>query len=179
MKNYKCNETVQAAKIVRIESIKESSSIALVLEGDPVPFVARYEWYMKYLPKVGGYFVKDVRGQTSYSSAGVFESNHTEIVPAIVTGKRTMSVLIGNSDDKLTQLQWSVFVMAVNRLIEGAAAKVHFSGGSAWDTCHQNCCFVIEIEEQYVAGFLERLKEIRENFHQDAAAIVLGETVFI
>lgn len=44
---------------------------------------------------------------------------------------QTLVVLIGNSDDKLTQKQWAGFVLELTDCIERRAAHVHFWGGSA------------------------------------------------
>lgn len=94
----------------------------------------------------------------------------------------TISVLIGNSDDKLTQKEWSEFVkMTKEAIIDSHSFSIHFCGGSASDSPFQNYCWVFELlnEDGCLESVRASLKAIRKMFKQDSAAIIVGETEFI
>jgi hypothetical protein len=68
----------------------------------------------------------------------------------------TYTLQIGNSDDKLTQKEWSEFVEAVNDLVKKFARKI-------WD-----------------AGYIRHKVEIiRAMYQQDSVAWTVGETAFV
>lgn len=92
---------------------------------------------------------------------------------------KTITILIGNSDDKLMQVQWSLFVSKVKRLVE-RTGQVHFAGGSESDLPWQNACFVVEVGDEGWRNELERsLVKIAAEYDQESVAIVVGETQFI
>ncbi len=89
-----------------------------------------------------------------------------------------MVILIGNSDNKLTQSEWAHYCAAVRNAVERHAFEVHFSGGSDWDAPWQNACWVIKPLD--CCDELEKeLENIRKSFRQDSIAIMYGETKFI
>lgn len=94
---------------------------------------------------------------------------------------KTITLQIGNSDDKLTQVQWSEFVERIRRLIWNYSANgfPHFDGGAPNDQRWQNYCWVFELEEMYFAEVRAHLTSIRKNFKQDSIAWIEGETEFI
>jgi hypothetical protein len=91
----------------------------------------------------------------------------------------TVTVQIGNSDDKLTQAEWSNYVDNVHNKIREYAKQMHFFGGSPNWYAWQNACFVFEIDEKFYTELCSELKFIREFFEQGSIAIVRGNTEFI
>lgn len=92
---------------------------------------------------------------------------------------KTITILIGNSDDKLMQVQWSSFVSKVKRLVE-RTGQIHFAGGSEFGLPWQNACFVVEVGDEVWRQELERsLVKIAAEYDQESVAIVVGETQFI
>ena len=93
---------------------------------------------------------------------------------------KTMVIQIGNSDDKLTQKEWSDFVATIGNEIEDWAIKTHFFASSMGHSKWQNACWVVEVEEN---GGLQALKvgltEARVRFKQESCAITEGVTEFI
>lgn len=82
---------------------------------------------------------------------------------------------IGNSDDKLTQLQWSNYIEAVAMMINAASYQVYFAGFSDPTAPWQNACWVIHIGDDVL--YLKRqLLNIAKRFNQDSIALTLGET---
>ncbi len=67
-------------------------------------------------------------------------------------------VCIGNSDDKLEQYEWSLFVMEAKSLFSGV--KKHGEWFSAPDSRYQNACWCIEIqpnEEEFIQKVLRSM----------------------
>ena len=96
--------------------------------------------------------------------------------------RKTVTVQIGNSDDKLSQREWSDFVGRVHGSIGYFADQIHFSGHSSPNVCWQNAAWVFEIEavEPPLASHLrEELAKIRAEFKQESVAWTEGETSFI
>jgi len=85
-------------------------------------------------------------------------------------------ILIGNTDNKLTQLEWSEYCRAVRGMCEAHGA-VHFSGGSPTDAAWQNYCVCVETDTPAV---LRRLIAKRRATHRQYAVRWLqGETQFV
>lgn len=91
----------------------------------------------------------------------------------------TVTVQIGNSDDKLTQAQWSYYVDRIYKKVNEYAKEIHFFGGSPNWFAWQNACFVFETDRKFYASLCTGLKSIREDFEQDSIAIMRGDTEFI
>lgn len=95
------------------------------------------------------------------------------------TEMMTIAIQIGNSDDKLSQGEWSNYVGQVHDKIREYAREIHFFGGSPNWYAWQNACFVFEIDEVSYISFCSELKFVREFFEQDSIAVIKGGTVFI
>lgn len=94
----------------------------------------------------------------------------------------TMVIQIGNSDNKLSQADWSRFVSEIDELISDHRhqnhTQIHFRGGSSWDSQWQNACWVIDHIANY-STFEKRITQIRKKYLQDSVAITYGETEFV
>lgn len=88
---------------------------------------------------------------------------------------------IGNSDDKLTQRSWHMYVGDVRLLVRRYARGVHGEWFSAPDAAYQNACWCIELESPAgLADLRKQVSEIRLAYGQDSAALALvAETEFI
>ena len=86
---------------------------------------------------------------------------------------------IGNSDDKLTQIDWSLFVREVRDLCEeaGHIAGAWFSEPAAsW----QNACFCVRtIKPSRRAWLRYQLIRLTEKYKQDYISYVEGETILL
>lgn len=94
---------------------------------------------------------------------------------------KTVTIQIGNSDDKLSQGQWADYSQKVANSIGAYAEEIHFSGFSVGDAPWQNAAWVIVIDNEYLQE--ERLRNeltiFRKEFKQDSIAWTEGETKFI
>jgi len=91
---------------------------------------------------------------------------------------KTVTIQIGNSDNKLRQVEWCDFVNEVENLICRQAVEIHFSGGSATRACWQNFCWVFNVAETRVS-FRRELKLLAKKFRQESIAMTIGETEFV
>ncbi len=90
---------------------------------------------------------------------------------------KTVVIQIGNSDNKLTQVEWSAYARAAHGLIKKYAKEIYFHGFPAGDAPWQNVCWVIGIEDDSILK--EKLAVGKTLFDQDAIAWTEGETVMI
>jgi len=93
---------------------------------------------------------------------------------------KTLTIQIGNSDNKLTQSQWSNFCDAIDSLVTACAFHVHFKGFSPGDAPWQNACWVVVVDnDKLQADLLPKLSRLSFRFLQDSIAVTIGETVFV
>lgn len=101
---------------------------------------------------------------------------------------KTLVIQIGNSDDKLTQMEWSEFVDSIGTIIQGSRSDVHFQGYSPEGVSWQNACWVIAVHDDFSNGLghkdhmdrlLQSLSNCGKKFKQDSIAILIGDTKFI
>lgn len=92
---------------------------------------------------------------------------------------KTLTVLIGNTDNKLTQQQWNRYVHDVDYwLLHYQDGRYFFGGCATWEP-FQNMCWVISIENERLEMLKDQLYELCVHFNQDNIAILVGETEFI
>jgi ribonuclease HI len=100
---------------------------------------------------------------------------------APVVGEPAISVVvqIGNSDNKLSQREWSDFVGEVSFQVTRASKVIHFFGGSATYERWQNVCWVVELVEPHLQTLKAEVARIRGVYRQDSVAIVVGNVEMI
>lgn len=88
------------------------------------------------------------------------------------------TICIGNTDDKLTQMEWANYVEAVSLLITISNYDIYFAGFSNPTKPWQNACWVINVgdDELYLK---KQLSIIARRFRQDSIAVILGTTEFV
>ena len=91
----------------------------------------------------------------------------------------TVTIQIGNSDNKLTQAKWAELIRDVRLVLGNHCGQIHFDGGSRFDSQWQNACFVAEIYEIDKKGLLESLSRWAILYNQDSIAVTFGTTEFI
>ena len=85
-------------------------------------------------------------------------------------------IQIGNTDNKLTQQEWSEYCRAIRGICE-AHGVVHFAGGSPTDAAWQNYCVCAETDNHIALRML--IAKRRATHHQDAVAWLQGETKYV
>jgi hypothetical protein len=103
-----------------------------------------------------------------------------------MTMGKTIYISIGNSDDKLSQADWSSYVLDVDRAFNSAVqfegAWVHGRWYSRPDEPWQNACWCAEWDEdlRHVVEALQRkLASIARQYRQDSIAWAEAQTTFI
>lgn len=91
----------------------------------------------------------------------------------------SITICIGNSDDKLTQTEWAMFVSEIHDIIDGTLS-LHFHGFAPANMPWQNACWVgVCDDEQAVESMLKRIKNCRMAYKQDSVAVIRGESEFV
>lgn len=85
-------------------------------------------------------------------------------------------IQIGNTDNKLSQQEWSEYCSAIRSLC-ASLGSVHFAGGPANDMPWQNYCVCVSTDNP------DRLRDLvlarREHHKQDSVAWLEGTTSLI
>lgn len=92
---------------------------------------------------------------------------------------KTVTVQIGNSDDKLSQAKWSQFVMNIRSIIEGYAIEIHFTGSSLPFELWQNAAFIFVCRDSDILELKDALALRGKHYDQDSVAFTVGDTEFI
>ena len=92
---------------------------------------------------------------------------------------KTVTIGIGNTDDKLTQVKWSNYVRTVDAIVTSQHADVHFAGGSNAELPWQNYCWVLVIKEKQVQELKTSLVFLKTQYEQESIAFVVGNTELI
>ena len=91
----------------------------------------------------------------------------------------TITIQIGNTDDKLSQSEWADYVSEVREIVTRHSNVVYFFGASAnWERW-QNAAWVIEFDRRRIRMLKTLLLRTRKRFSQDSVAWSEGETQFI
>lgn len=82
----------------------------------------------------------------------------------------TVYVSIGNSDDKLTQSEWSVFHRTTDSLIRNHCWTVYGAWLSEPSSQWQNACWGFGIDKEQARELAEQLQHLAFRFRQDSIA---------
>lgn len=89
------------------------------------------------------------------------------------------TIQIGNSDNKLTQQEWSEYVDAVHAATTVDGIETHFFASSEGSKPWQNACWVVAIREKEVDAMMRAVTKIRKQYKQESVAVVLGDVRMI
>jgi hypothetical protein len=97
---------------------------------------------------------------------------------------KTITIQIGNTDDKLTQDEWRNYVLDIEAWIglNLHYFSVHFFGGSVNWSSRRNVAWVMDARDtsdEVMCDIKKTLKALGELHHQDSIAWTEGETEFI
>lgn len=92
---------------------------------------------------------------------------------------KTVSVLIGNSDDKLKQIEWNEFVVKFRLEILRKCDTMHFFGGPTNYERWQNICAVFTITEEKIKELKPVLRILGAQYKQNSTAWCEGDTEFL
>lgn len=91
----------------------------------------------------------------------------------------TVYVSIGNSDDKLSQAQWSTYCQVVNIRVRRFADVIYGVWYSLSNDAWQNACWAFRIRESEAVKLKNRLQDACMDFGQDSIAWAVASTEFI
>lgn len=61
----------------------------------------------------------------------------------------------------------------------GGVGKVHFFGGSSTFAPWQNCAWIVELKSKDVSVIQTRIMDIRAEYKQDSAFVMISEGLFL
>lgn len=89
-------------------------------------------------------------------------------------------ISIGNSDDKLTQVEWSKFLLDIADEVASLASRIHGSWLSHAAMPWQNACWCLEFDnEAAMEAAKDAAAKVRKRWRQDSVAWAVAETEFI
>ena len=92
----------------------------------------------------------------------------------------TVTIQIGNTDDKLSQVDWAAFVQAMrHEAILKNCVQIHFAGAPGNAERWQNFAFVVECRPGQVGPLRSAVTDMRALFNQESASFTVGETEFV
>ena len=91
----------------------------------------------------------------------------------------TVYISIGNSDDKLTQREWSQFYDDVERLLGKSAVQTYGRWMSIPSDQWQNACWCVEIEDSDTQMIVDELSRLAQRWRQESIAWAEAKAEFI
>ena len=92
----------------------------------------------------------------------------------------TVYASIGNSDDKLTQAEWSGFVRTFRISVKAEANRILGNWHSPPDDAYQNACMGFEIGDAEADRLMNTLRELAGQYRQDSIAWAeVSDTLFL
>lgn len=93
-------------------------------------------------------------------------------------------ISIGNSDDKLTQQEWSEYVSEVHDLIIRWPFPIYFHATSVGSAPWQNACWVLDARDHLdqvsaINILRQNLARMAAKYKQDSIALTLGDTELV
>lgn len=89
----------------------------------------------------------------------------------------TICIQIGNSDNRLSQAEWSDFCYSMSALVKKHAEQVYFHGFSQGGEPWQNACWILACRN--TDQFQQEVKSLRKKFRQHSVAWMTGQTVLL
>jgi hypothetical protein len=91
----------------------------------------------------------------------------------------TVTVQLGNTDNKLTQQEWSSFITSVRVCLTAFNVTTHFQGGTREDAPYQNFCIVFNAKPETLPTLKHQVCMVGASFRQNSVAWTEGVTEFI
>lgn len=92
----------------------------------------------------------------------------------------TAYITIGNSDNKLSQQDWSAYCYLVEKLVQSYATHVFFMGYTLPNGDYQNACFSFATTPEVMTMIRGSLRNVARQFRQDSIALaVVGEVEMV
>jgi hypothetical protein len=88
-------------------------------------------------------------------------------------------ISIGNSDDKLSQAEWSAFAQRVCITVRARASAIHGEWYSPPASPWQNMCVCAEFSDPDLPYIRKELAGLRAAWQQESIAFAIAQTEFI
>lgn len=91
----------------------------------------------------------------------------------------SVTILIGNSDDRLTQEEWSQYIQKIKEVLSYWCTEIHFIGGTSFESQWQTACFVGTVSENNKNKLVLAVSSIRKDFKQNSSAVIFGQVMMV
>lgn len=88
-------------------------------------------------------------------------------------------VSIGNSDDKLTQIDWSRFCNDMSLVVTKHSRQIHFYGHSDGGAIWQNALWLSEMDDTEFDEFKMELRKLKVKYRQNSIYMQVGNPIFV
>ena len=92
---------------------------------------------------------------------------------------KTCVIAIGNSDDKLSQVQWAGFCKVVEEFVDRYSHQVYAKTYALTNSEYQNAVFLFAVPEATISYIRIRLGHIAVQWKQDSIALGIFDTEMI
>ena len=124
---------------------------------------------------IGDFIIRGLTGELYPCKPDIFAASYDGADADAVT----VTLQIGNSDDKLTQREWHDFNYSIAEAIRQHASQVHFHGEPSGSERWQNAAWVFVIETANIPGLKSVVAYLRAEYQQDSVAWTEGGTAFV
>ena len=87
----------------------------------------------------------------------------------------SITIQAGNTDNKLTQQEWSKFVRRISEVLGCYELARHFFGGPETWAYYQNACWVCEVAPSRLDELKLALTSVRQLYQQEAICLITGQ----
>lgn len=92
----------------------------------------------------------------------------------------TTYITIGNTDNRLTQQEWSAMITDVVMLVLEHTSVVHFAGFSHPSAPYQNACWCVDFaNDNDMRNARSALQQVKVRYRQDSIAWATAQVEFI
>ena len=94
--------------------------------------------------------------------------------------KQTVTIQIGNSDNKLSQNEWAEFITTLRAGVINISDQVHFAAASAGSDPWQNFCMVVVVDDaDKLDELIAVMRKLCRIYRQDHIAVTTGSTYMV
>lgn len=91
----------------------------------------------------------------------------------------TCFVAIGNSDNNLSQAEWSDFWHEIHNGLHNFASQQFGEWQTATSAVRQSACWGLQVPDENLDAFRDYLSKVAGRYRQDSIALSIGETEMI
>lgn len=92
---------------------------------------------------------------------------------------KSCTVVIGNSDNKLTQHEWANFITQVTNVVASRSQEVHSIAHTRPDSIYQTAVFVFAVEKANLEPLRKDLATAARHYRQESITLMVAKPEFV